>query len=100
MTIEEFGALSDLLGCYFHQDWPEEFDNDMSALQAILDSEPGALRNAGVREIVSLLASARSEDELRDVLVNSCGCYFEPDSRHITYREWLQQVHDKLMEYP
>ncbi len=92
MIRQRFGVLEQLLGCYFHQDWPEEFDGDASALQAIIESEPKDRRAAAVSEIDVLLSLKLSETELGLVLVEQMGCYFEPNSKGISCSEWLKQV--------
>jgi hypothetical protein len=49
--MTELNILEQLLGCYFHQDWLEEFDNDISALDAIVNSEPSEYLQACIKEI-------------------------------------------------
>lgn len=92
MIRQRFAVLEQLLSCYFHQDWPEEFDGDESVLQAIIESEPKDRRAAAVSEIDVLLALKPSETELGLVLIEHMGCYFEPSSKGISRSEWLKQV--------
>jgi len=92
MMNEKIEALGLLLGGYFHQDWPDEFDSDVTALQAIVESETIDQIRAGVAEIDSLLAETPSEMELRDILITKLGCYFEPESQGISYEQWLKKV--------
>jgi len=92
MMHEKIENLAQLLGGYFHQDWPDEFDSDETALQAIIDSETTDQIRAGVEEIERLLADTRSEIELRDFLINEVGCYFDPESQGISYEQWLKKV--------
>ncbi|WP_226596892.1 contact-dependent growth inhibition system immunity protein [Marinobacter nauticus] len=92
MMHEKIESLAQLLGGYFHQDWPEEFDSDATALQAIIDSETKDQIQAGVAEIDSLLAETPSEIELRDVLIIKIGCYFDPESQGTSYEQWLKAV--------
>jgi len=89
---EKIESLAQLLGGYFHQDWPDEFYSDATALQAIIDSETKDQIRAGVAEIDSLLAETPSEIELRDILITKVGCYFEPESQGISYEQWLKKV--------
>lgn len=101
MTYEKQNALAQLLGCYFHQDWPEEFDSDVSALKAIVESEPKELLSAGVLEIDTLLAVLPPEDELRAILIDKVGCYFDPSSQGITYEHWFRRVREIFAQtYP
>lgn len=96
MINENIKVISHLLGCYFHQDWPDEFDSDHSALQAIVSGESNEQLQKGVKEIDLILTANLSEDELRDILVNDVGCYFEPMSRGITYQAWLMEVRNNF----
>lgn len=92
MTYEKIDALGQLLGCYFHQDWPEEFDSEISALQSIVEAEPKEQISAGITEIDTLLSALLTEDELRTILIDKAGCYFDPGSLGLTYQQWLQRV--------
>lgn len=96
MMYENVEALGQLLGCYFHQDWPDEFDGDESALQAIIATESREQIQAGIIEIEMLLALGLSEDQLKEILVNKVGCYFDPESQGATYAQWLRKVREKL----
>lgn len=40
MTYQNLEALAQSLGCYFHQDWIDEFDSDEAAFKVIVDSQP------------------------------------------------------------
>ncbi|QBH01548.1 contact-dependent growth inhibition system immunity protein [Xanthomonas oryzae] len=91
-------ALGQLLGCYFHQDWVDEFGDDLSAIQAIIDSEPHAQVLAAIREIDELLADGLPENELSTVLIQDAGCYFEPRSLGLTREEWLKRVRSRLAQ--
>ncbi|MNT69531.1 hypothetical protein D3C72_2078570 [compost metagenome] len=97
MTDENFEALSQLLGCYFHQDWPDEFEDDAAGIQAIIDFEPKSQIEKAAHEIDFILSSNLSEEELRALLVNAVGCYYEPNSQGINYQQWLRIVRDKFI---
>jgi hypothetical protein len=94
MTYENFDALRQLLGCYFHQDWPDEFERDALALQAIVEAEPREQISSGIREIDELLTDLPSESALREILVDEVGCYFDPGSQELSYEQWLRHVRD------
>ncbi|WP_047249716.1 contact-dependent growth inhibition system immunity protein [Chromobacterium subtsugae] len=94
MTIESLEALGQLLGCYFHQDWTDEFDDDMSALRAIVESEPREKVKEGIGEIDELLKSPTSESELRGILTGEVGCYYDPSAEGMTYQQWLRRVRE------
>lgn len=88
--------LEQILGAYFHQDWPEEFGNEASALRAIIKSEPKASILFGIEEIDAILSTEKSEEELGRIMVDSVGCYFEPKSLGMTYGSWLRHVREEL----
>lgn len=92
MTDRELSALAQLLGAYLHQDWPDEFDSDVSALRAIVDSEPRETILAAMREIDDLLSASLPESEVRGLIAGPVGCYFDPTSEGMTYKQWLMRV--------
>jgi len=98
MTCKDLDVLGQLLGCYFHQDWPDEFDSDESAFQAIVHSEPQERLLAGVREIDILLAASLPESELGVLMTERAGCYFDPHSVGLTYEQWLIRVREKFLQ--
>ena len=54
MSDTNFDALKQLLGCYFHQDWPDEFDSDVAVAKAMVANEPADLIAKGIVEINAL----------------------------------------------
>ena len=95
---EKTEALGQILGCYFHQDWPDEFESEESVLRAIIESETIEQIRAGVVEIDMLLAAHLPENELREILVNMIGCYFNPESQGISHEQWLKKVREKFAQ--
>jgi hypothetical protein len=98
MTQHDLDDLSQILGAYLHQDWADEFDSDESALRSALDSEPKDKIAAARRALDRLLASQFTEAELREELVVRLGCYFDPSSKGMTYRQWLARVSQLLSQ--
>lgn len=97
MITQKLETISQILGCYFHQNWNEEFDDDTAALQAIISSETKERLLDAFTEVDTLLGMGLSESELREIISGEAGCYFEPDSRKITYKDWLRQVRDAFL---
>ncbi|MDH2054986.1 contact-dependent growth inhibition system immunity protein [Achromobacter marplatensis] len=97
MIDNNFEALSQLLGCYFHQDWPDEFESDTVALQAIIDCESKSQLVEAAKEIDFFLSLNLSEDAVRTILVDTIGCYYDPASRGIDYQQWLKVVREKFI---
>ena len=96
MTSVKTNSLTHLLGCYFHQDWPDEFNDDNAALDAMIKSEPKETIAEGVTEIDRLLEAGTNEAELRAILIDQVGCYFEPASEGLNYTQWLLRVRNAL----
>lgn len=92
MTKDKFPALAQILGCYFHQDWTDEFDSDAIALEAIVRGEPKSQLCAAIHEIDDLLSGDYSESKLRQILTKEIGCNFEPAVKGRSYVDWLQYV--------
>lgn len=85
-------SLKQLLGCYFHQDWSDEFNDDASALRAIVENEPKDRIEKAIVEIIFLVGAELTERELRAILVDQVGCFFEPSSLGLNYTRWLERV--------
>lgn len=96
MNYESVRTLGQVLGCYFHQDWPDEFDSDHAALQEILKAESIERLKICAEEIEEILNAHLSESDLRELLINEVGCYFEPASNGMTYKQWLVVVQEKF----
>lgn len=97
MKASKYEVLMQLFGCYLHQDWTDEFDSDIAALQAARDCEPQEHIMAGVAELDSLLARAFSEEELRAILEGENGCCFSPCSRGLSWKDWLGRARGVLL---
>lgn len=91
-------ALEQILGCYFHQDWIDEFESDEAALRAIIESETTEQIRSGVKGIDELLASGLPEDQLKAILIDKAGCYFDPGAIGITYETWLKKVRNDFAQ--
>ena len=98
MIDRKLTALHQLLSGYLHQDWPEEFDTDVSALRAAVESEPKEMVLEAVEDIDAVLGASLSEDDLRKLVVRTLGCYFEPAAEGITYDQWLRRVRNIFTE--
>jgi hypothetical protein len=93
---EKFDALSQLLGCYFHQDWGYEFATSGQAVEAMVKEASLDQITKGIDEIDSLLRN--NDDQLENIVLNEMGCYFNPLEEGCSYKEWLRMVRGKLCE--
>lgn len=98
MNMKNYSILSQLLGCYFHQDWPEEFNNSSEAIHEIINSEPRDKLLAGAGELDQLLALKLSEEACREIMIAKIGCFFEPESEGLTCVDWLLRVRVAFLE--
>jgi hypothetical protein len=97
MSTTEFKVLEQLLGGYFHQDWVDEFETEAFVLQTIVQLEPKEKIESGAMEIQRLLAMSLSEVDLKALIVEQIGCYFDPTSEKKTYRHWLGLILERFL---
>lgn len=97
MNSQNIDVLGQLLGCYFHQDWPDEFKNADQAIQAIVEGEPREQLIVGAKAIEELLEVKRSDADWRTIMTDKIGCYFDPESEGLTYAAWLRKVREAFL---
>lgn len=88
--------LNQLLGCYLHQDWPEEYSSSAAAIRAMLRESSIQSRQGAVREIDNLLKQNWNEAKLGKFLLHQAGCYFDPSDESTTRAEWLKKLQRQL----
>lgn len=98
MSMENYSVIGQLLGCYFHQDWPEEFSNSSEVIQEIINSESRDTLLAGAGELDQLILLNLPEDACREIMIARVGCFFEPESEGLTYANWLLMVRAAFLE--
>ncbi|WP_417704494.1 contact-dependent growth inhibition system immunity protein [Pseudomonas sp.] len=98
MNMKNYRILGQLLGCYFHQDWPEEFSNSSGVIHEIINSESRDRLLAGASELDQLIALNLSEEACREIMIAKIGCFFEPGSEGLTYADWLLRVRAAFLE--
>ena len=98
MAETKFPMLAQFLGAYFHQDWLLEDANSGTIIQQYICDESPVVVNKVIQELDQLLSFSLSDAELRDVVFNVLGCYYEPEAGK-SMKEWLQWVRSTLAEY-
>ena len=98
MSMKNYRIIGQLLGCYFHQDWPEEFSDSSEVIHEIINSESRDRLLAGAGELGQLIDLKLSEDACREIMIAKVGCFFEPESEGLTYADWLLRVRDAFLE--
>jgi hypothetical protein len=89
-NIEEF------LGGYFHQDWMEDAPTSISVVEQYLNEWPVEGITKASNELNVLLM--HSDDEMAHYL-KEMGCEYYPVGDGFSYREWLNQLADRLCSF-
>ncbi len=92
MSKEALRSLGDLMGAYFHQDWPEVYPSEAAALDAIVTDESREDLRKAASHIAVILNSGYSEAELAHAVSEGAGIYFNPESIGMNYTQWLKRV--------
>lgn len=95
MTTQSYPALSQFLGAYFHQDWPEEFPDPESAIAAFRRKEPPELVRTACSELDQAHCEAQQSADPSKLLAE-LGCYYDPQADGRSVPQWLAHVRTKL----
>jgi len=95
--MTEYEALELLLQAYLHEDMDDDYASVWDAVDDFAVSEGHVPHRIG-GEIARLLATAKSESELREILRRQLGCNYRPQANGWTYRGWLEAVADRVDE--
>jgi hypothetical protein len=96
VLIQEREALEQTIGCYFHQDWPDDFASETEAFVTIRSEVPEDEIGLAIRGLESLLSGALTDEELSRALREEYGCYVNPAYRGLSSRQWLAEARDAL----
>jgi hypothetical protein len=97
--MTEYEALEDFFHTFLNQDWYSEFDAD--PWRAVLDFTrlgPEVASRART-EVALILASDRSEDELRELVLDELDSAYTPEGDGWTYRDWLAELASRIDRY-
>ena len=92
-----FENLYQLLACYFHQDFVEDYGTPEEALAEMLRKASVEQRRGGAEEIAQLLNAGLCENQLRDVLLYELGCEYALESDGWEASSWLSHVRSRLL---
>ncbi len=95
MTTDTYPALSQFLGGYFHQDWPELFSDPSAVVVAFHRSEPTEFVQAVLGELDLLIEESQQSTDPSKLLYE-LGCYFDPRADGQSVPEWLASVRTEL----
>jgi hypothetical protein len=86
--LSKLSTLSQFFGCYFHQDFIEEFGSPESALNVFLSESSKDLIKLTSEELDYLISLKLSEIKL-SMLLDKLSCDYLPNSDNLTINEWL-----------
>jgi hypothetical protein len=89
--MTQYEALELLLQAYLHEDMDDDYASVWDAVDDFAVSEGNEAQVIG-GEITRLLATARSESELQEILRRQLGGNYRPQANGWTYRGWLEAV--------
>ncbi len=100
----EFPQLGQFLGCYFHQDFLEEYRDEDAAIDDYLDGrspEQVDLVNAELSQFIEFVRHERLDDaSLGEVLLVHFGCfYYAPAGPQGRYLVWLNHVRARFNSF-
>jgi hypothetical protein len=95
MTSHDFPTLSQFFGCYFHQDWVDEFSSTEDAITAFRTGAPPEAIESVCEELDRTLLLLEQGEDSQKVL-QELGCYYNPAAAGLTTIDWLEQVQEKL----
>ncbi|MCC3452988.1 contact-dependent growth inhibition system immunity protein [Microcoleus sp. PH2017_08_TRC_O_A] len=95
--IDQFPNLTQFFSSYFHQEWALEADTPSQVVNNYRNSEPPESIEAALQELGQLLEMPISEPDLETFVLDELGCYYDPQSKNQTVREWLESVQQSLI---
>src|SRR5947209_3181712 len=91
MNKTRFPELEQFLGCYFHQDWVDDYPTAEAAIEAYLTESSEDNVRAVCEELNQALNSQDSPAFLLEM-----GCYYNPRAEGISEAQWLKKIHKEL----
>ena|SRR5689334_13194919 len=100
MNAEDlYPALSQLLSCYFHQDWELESASPREAVDRFLRQEPREKAQRAAADLDRLLAGDLDDAALSALLLD-LGSSYDPAYDDLPARPWLREVRSWLAVDP
>ncbi len=96
---ERFPDLEQFFGCYFHQDWLDEYENEEMAIKGYVDDDGSEAAEHVARELDKLLELGLPETELDTAMYWDLHCYYDPKPDGVTMSDWLRWVRATLIKY-
>lgn len=96
MNEEEYRALRQFFGCYFHEDWHLDEPDATSVIKTYLQENSTADIAKVALELEDLLKKVVDDKMLDSILLWGLNCRYNPGFEQKNSREWLSEVLKKL----
>ena len=97
MNPNQFPALEQFLGGYFHQDFRLDHGSPDGAIEAFVSDATQEQIQAASAELEQALSVIEQMDDPQKLL-RALGCDYLPSAHGLTVANWLSHVHKKLGE--
>jgi len=94
--ISKYSNLAQFFGCYFHQDFTEEFGTPEQALNAFITDSDKELIKLTSSELKLFLSLKLNENDLTKAL-GYLYCDYLPNSDNLPIKEWLMKVSETMV---
>ena len=96
MNGNNYPALAQFLGAYFHQDFMLDYASPDGAIAAFVAGEPQESVHEACNEVEQLIPLIEGMDDPEKFLWRVLGCCYLPKADGLTVADWLKHVHKKL----
>jgi len=93
---ERWPALQQFMGCYLHQDWPDDHGSPDNAIEAAIDENPLDVRKAVTRDWWNWNATLGAQYDPRAAINEGLGVEVVFESANEA-RKFMNSVYDKLV---
>lgn len=95
---QKYPAIGNLLCCYFHQDWEDNYDTFDAVIQDFATSNGRNWLKKTVVEFKTLLQEEHTKHEWLCIIHDNFGCCYALQSQGIEPIDWLKRVQKQLEE--
>ncbi len=95
MNLSHFPEVDQFFGCYFNQDWNQEFSDWRAAVNSYIAETAKENVDKVLEELPGLISIIASTDAPLKLL-HKLGCYFDPASEGLTVSVWLEMLQEVL----
>ena len=101
---QRWPQLDQLIGCYFHEDFIDDYGSPEGAIDAMLDGFGAQSLRQGLRELEEFIEFARDylrkhPEEEEDVVLDMFGCPYNTYADGLTPLQWLEHLRKRIREH-